>query len=182
MFLNRFQSYLLLFCAVGIASAQTAAPSAPPPVKMGLWETAVTTQMSGFQLPPDVVAKLQAMGRTVPGGPHTVVSQSCLTPAQWQKDMEQMNDPRNKDCTIAKREIDTRKYSFDVTCRSEHSATSGHWDIQFVDDEHTHGSGHMKADMTGPNPQNITIDMMIDAHYAGAACGDVQPGSPKIIK
>jgi hypothetical protein len=80
MFLHRVCGCLILCCAAAAAGAQAAAPVIPPPVKMGLWESTITTQMSGFQLPLDVVAKLQAMRRPVPGGPHTIVSQSCMTP------------------------------------------------------------------------------------------------------
>lgn len=183
MFLNRLQGCLLMFCAVAAASAQTAAPpTAPPPVKMGLWETSVTSQMSGFQLPPDMVAKLQAMGRPVPGGPHTVVTQACLTVAQWQKDMEQMNKPRNSDCTITRKESDAREFAFDISCKSERGTTmSGHWEMHFVDDEHSQGSGHMKNDTAGPNGQTFAMDMTITAHFVSADCGDVQPGTPKVL-
>ncbi len=53
---------------------------APPPVKMGLWQNTITNTMSGLQLPPDVLAKLQAAGRPVPGAaPRTIVTQSCMT-------------------------------------------------------------------------------------------------------
>ncbi|HEX4576101.1 MAG TPA: hypothetical protein VH117_02025 [Edaphobacter sp.] len=46
--------------------AQDAAP-APPAVKMGLWQNTVTNTMSGLQIPPEVAARMQAMGRPVPG-------------------------------------------------------------------------------------------------------------------
>lgn len=181
MFLTRLQSCLLMFCAAAGASAQTASP---PPIKMGLWETTVTSQMSGMpQLPPDMVAKLQQMGKPIPGAPHTIVTQSCLTQEQWEKDFEQINKPRNSDCTMQKGPSDTHDFTFDISCKTDRGMTmNGHWEIHFVDDEHSHGSGSMKADQAMPNGQPFAMQMTIDAHYAGADCGDVVPGTPKIIK
>jgi hypothetical protein len=183
MHLNRIQGCLLILFAAATASAQTdALPVTPPPMKMGLWETTITSQMTGFQLPPDVVAKLQAMGRQVPGGPRTVVTQSCLTPTQWQKDFEQINKPQNSECTTSKREADTHNFAFDISCKSQRGMImNGHWEVHYVDDAHSHGSGHMAADSTGPNGQPFSMDMTIDAHYVGADCGDIQPGTPKIL-
>jgi len=58
---------------------------------------------------------------------------------------------------------------------------NGHWEIHFVDDEHSHGSGHMASDSPGPNGQPFAMDMTIDSHFLGADCGDVKPGTPKVI-
>jgi hypothetical protein len=184
MILNRLRGCLLMSFAVAvIAAAQTdTTPVTPPPMKMGLWETTVTSQMSGIQLPPDVVAKLQAMGRPIPGAPHAAVAQTCLTPDQWQKDFEQMNKPQNSDCTIAKKEADTHDFSFDISCKSQRGMTmNGHWEIHFVDDAHSHGSGNMTSDSPGPNGQPFAMNMTIDAHFVSPDCGDVQPGTPKLI-
>lgn len=184
MFLNRFQGCLLLICAAGVAGAQTApTPATPPPVKMGLWETSVTSQISGFQLPPDVIAKLKQMGRPIPGGPHTTVMHGCLTPEEWQKDMEDLNKPRNSDCTITKREQTRTVYSYDVSCKTEEGATmTGHWEMKIIDDEHAHGSGHMASDEPGPNGQTFSASSTIDTHYLSANCGDVKPGAAKVVK
>lgn len=187
MYLRRLhgpvQACLLILFAAATASAQTdALPATPPPIKMGLWETSVTSQMSGFQLPPDVIAKLQAMGRPIPGAPHTSVAQTCLTSEQWQKDFEQLHKPQNSDCTITKREADTHNFSFDISCKSQRGMEmNGHWEIHFVDEEHSHGSGHMTSDSPGPNGQPFAMDMTIDSHYLSADCGDVKPGTPKVI-
>lgn len=179
MVLQRFPILLVaMFAALAAAQSTT-----PPPVKMGLWETTVTSSMSGFQLPPDIVAKLKAMGRSVPGGPHTTVSQGCLTPEEWQKSMQSMNQPPNSDCTITHREMQARKFAFDISCKSEHGGTmTGHWEMQATDEEHSHGSGHLTNDATGPNGQHFTMDMTIDSHYLSANCGDVKPGDAKIIR
>jgi Protein of unknown function (DUF3617) len=181
MILNRVQICLILLCITAAARAQT---PTPPPVKMGLWETSVTTQMGGMQqLPPDVVAQLQAMGRPVPGAPHTIVTQSCLTRDQWQKDMDKMNQPRSTDCEVTNRQTGAGKYSFDISCKSQHGGTmNGHWEIQYVDEEHTHGSGRMANDQAGPSGQSFSMQTTIDSHFLSSDCGDIQPGSPKIVK
>lgn len=179
MILNRIGACIVLSCAAVAACAQS---SSNPPVKTGLWETTVTSQMSGFQLPPDVVAKLKAMGRSVPGGAHTVVTQSCLTRDQWQKEMENLNHPANKDCVLTHRQVEPRKFSFDISCKSQQGATTtGHWEMQVIDDQHSHGSGHMKSDNAGQNGQNFAMDMTMDSHYLNSDCGEVQPGSAKVI-
>ncbi|MFZ0662569.1 MAG: DUF3617 domain-containing protein [Acidobacteriaceae bacterium] len=184
MFLNRFQPcvFLLALCAVAVAAAQAVPPTTPPPVKMGLWETTLTTHMSGFQLPPEVVERLKQMGRPVPGGAHTMVTQGCLTPDEWRKDMEDMNKPRNSDCTITKHGDDVRSLSFDISCKQGNSTISGDWEMHVIDNEHGHGSGHMTSDQAGPNGQSIVVDSTMDSRYLGADCGDVKPGATKIIK
>lgn len=173
----------ILLVAISAALAAVAQSTTPPPVKMGLWETTVTSKMSGFQLPPDVAAKLKAMGRSVPGSPHTTVSQGCLTPDEWQKSMENMSKPSSSDCTITHRQLEARKFSVDVSCKSQNGGTTtGHWEMQATDDEHSHGSGHMTSDAAGPNGQHFSMDMTIDSHFLSANCGDVKPGNAKIIR
>ncbi|HTV05789.1 MAG TPA: DUF3617 domain-containing protein [Acidobacteriaceae bacterium] len=184
MFLNRIQGCLLLVCVAGVAGAQTAVnPDTPPPVKMGLWETQVTSQIAGITLPPDVIARLKQMGRPIPGEAHTTVTQSCLTPEEWRKSLEGMNKPQNSDCTIDKREVNEKKFSFDLSCKTERGMTmTGHWEMNVVDDEHAHGSGSMTGDQPGPNGQNFSATTTIDSHYLGASCGDVKPGEPKVVQ
>ena len=182
MALNRFPCFILVFCAA-IAGAQTATPAAPPPVKMGLWETSVTSQINGLQLPPDVIAKLKAMGRTPPGGTHTMVSQGCLTPEEWQKQMADMNRPTDSDCKITNRQVTPRKVSFDVSCKSESGATTnGHWEMHVVDNKHGQGSAHMTSSTPGPSGQNLDMDMNFASHFVSADCGSVKPGDAKVIR
>lgn len=111
------------------------------------------------------------------------MTQSCLTRDQWQKEMENMNHPASKDCELTHREIEPRKFSFDISCKSQQgAATTGHWEMQVTDDEHSHGSGHMKSDAAGANGQSFAMDMTMDSHYLSGDCDDVKPESPKIIK
>ncbi len=184
MLLKGLQGCVLLVCATGLVSAQTTpSPATPPPVKMGLWETSVTSQIAGLQLPPEVIEKLKQMGRDVPGAPHTSVTQSCLTPAEWQKDMEEMNKPKSSDCEVQKHEESPTKYTVDMSCKTQQGmAMTGHWEMDVVDNEHVHGSGHMASDQPGPNGQTFSVTMTLDSKYLGSDCGDVKPGDPKMMK
>lgn len=177
--LHRFQTILIVICAAAAASAQ----SSTPPIKMGLWETTVSSQMSGFTLPPDVVAKLKAMGRPVPGGPHTVVTQGCLTSEEWQQQMGKMNQPANGDCQTTRHLSEAGKFSFDMSCKTPQGAvTTGHWEMQVIDAEHGHGSGHMQSSAAGSNGHAFAMSMTMDSHFLSADCGGVKPGGGKIIR
>ena len=93
---------LVMAVLAGSATGLTQDALTPPAVKMGLWQNTATNTMTGLQLPPEVVAKMQAMGRPVPGAaPRTIVTQSCLTPDKWQKsftDMQQRQELSVYEC------------------------------------------------------------------------------------
>ena len=182
MSLRHIPTCMILLCAA-VAGAQTAAPAAPPPVKMGLWETSSTSHIAGLQLPPDVAAQLKAMGRSLPGGTHTLVTQGCLTPEEWQKQMADMNKPPDSDCKTTNRQVTPRSVSFDISCKSENGATTnGHWEMHVVDNEHGQGSAHMTSSTPGPHGQNLTMDMTFNSHYLSSNCGEVKPGDAKVIR
>ncbi len=86
-----------------------------PPIKMGLWQTTSTATISGFQLPPDVAARLKAMGKQVPfAQPHTTVVQSCVTREKWE---DMFNDTQqNHDCNLT----------------NKRQTSSGMWPIWFA--------------------------------------------------
>lgn len=169
---------LTICCLAGVSAF---AQAAPPPIKMGLWESSVTTTMGGITIPPDVAAKMQAMGRPVPGGPHTTVTQSCMTPDQWDKAMADMNKQGDSKCTLTNKSMDAHHLSFDQSCTSSHGGTfSGHFDMQFDNDEHSHGTMNMKGTSSGGQP--ISIDATLTSHFVSADCGEVKPGEAKVIK
>ena len=173
----------VVICAAGVAGAQTKIdPNTPPPVKMGLWETHVTSQVKGIELPPDVIERLKQMGRPLPGEAHTTVTRGCLTPEEWRQELEEMNKPTNTDCTVTRNTDNVSSISFDVSCKTEEGTVTGHWEMHILDDEHAHGSGHMKSDQTGPNGQSFTADSTVDTRWISADCGDVRPGKAKVME
>jgi hypothetical protein len=172
---------LALCCLAGVVAKAQEMP-ATPPVKMGLWETTITNTIGGIQIPPDIAAKMQAMGRPVPGStPQTVVTHSCMTKDEWAKGFEKMNSNESK-CTYSNRTITSEKISFDMSCASERGGVfTGNFEMLIADDEHTHGTAHMKGAM-GPNGQPMTIDTTLSAHFLAADCGDIKPGEAKTIQ
>ena len=54
-------SALVLCCLAGAAATAGDIP-ANPPVKMGLWESTIVSNIGGLAIPPDVAARLQAIG------------------------------------------------------------------------------------------------------------------------
>lgn len=167
----------VLFFAASMASAQTT-----PPVKMGLWQSTETTLISGFSLPPQVAAELKRLGRSLPDQtPHTAVYESCLTPTSWQKQLGLANPPHNQDCVTSNRKSSASETSFDITCKGRTYTATGHWDVTFPDREHMHGVGKMSGGATAPGAQPISTNTTFDSHFVSASCGDVQPGSSKIL-
>src|ERR1700761_1248572 len=118
---------------VGLAQAPTLTA---PPIKMGLWQTTTTSTMSGITLPPEVIARLQAAGRPVPGSqPHTTVTQSCATQEKWQKMFTDLQ--QSKDCQFSNVKQSSAAMSADVTCKSMDGsrASTGHIDVTYVSSE-----------------------------------------------
>lgn len=163
--------------------AQTSAMSAPsvPPIKMGLWQSTSTITMTGFQIPPDIAARLQAMGRPLPTGqPHTTIIQSCLTSEKWQKMFTDMQ--QDKDCEFTNQHQSSSGMSADLKCKpsSGNRASSGHIEANFLSSEKVNGKVHIVT-ITDRQPQPIVIDMHFESLYQGADCQGIFPDSPKIV-
>jgi hypothetical protein len=171
---------LALGCLVGgVVCAQDVATA--PALKMGLWETTETSTISGITYPPDLVDSLRARGRPLPGSPETIVLQTCYTKEEWAKSVEKWNNNDAK-CTHTNRSFTSTKFAFDLRCASDPSnVITGHFEMLVDDDEHTHGSIHMKSE-TGPNGRPTTHDTISSSHFVASDCGVVKPGTPKIIK
>ncbi|MES2221895.1 MAG: DUF3617 domain-containing protein [Acidobacteriota bacterium] len=164
---------------MGVAVAQTVEP---PPIKMGLWQTTLTSTMTGFQVPPEVAARMKAMGRSMPmGQPHTTVTQSCATPENW-KDMFR-NMRRQDKCDLSNEHLTSSSLTADISCKSEDErmTSKGHVDIHFVSDEAIEGKVHVETIMAS-QPQPIVSDMNFNSAYQGADCHGVSPHSAKVIR
>ena len=169
-----------LLCAVAVLFASYAAyAQSAPPIKMGLWETTDIATITGMQLPPDVVEKLKAMGRPIPGSePHTTVIQGCLTPERWRENFAKAQ--QNQDCHMKNLKEDSSGMSADIDCKSEHGASTGHIQMTYDSTEKVQGTVHME--MTSErNPQPIVIDMKLSSVYQGPDCKGVSPDSAKVV-
>lgn len=153
-----------------------------PPVKMGRWQTKMTSTMTGFQIPPDVAARLKAMGRPVPGSePQTIVSQSCLTPEKWKDMFSHMQG--NHDCQFTNEHQSSTSMSAGMTCKSPDGkySSTGHIDVRFTSAEKMSGKVHAET-ITQSQPQPIVMDMSFESAYQGADCQGISPSSPKVIQ
>jgi hypothetical protein len=172
-------SVVAVLGSLGVALAQTVEP---PPIKMGLWQSTITSTISGIQIPPDVAARMKAMGRPLPTGqPRTMVTQSCATPEKW-KDM--FRDLRRQgQCQFRNEHLTSSSLTADLACKSPDGSysSSGHIDVSFVSEEKLHGKVHVEMIMES-QPQPIVSDMSFDSAYQGADCHGISPDSAKIIR
>ena len=168
---------VVMLALPGVALAQTSTP----PVKMGLWQTTNVSTMTGFQIPPEVAARLQAMGRQVPTGqPHTTITQSCLTPEKWQKMFSDMQ--QSKECQFSNQHQTSTGFSSDMACKSSdgrHNST-GHMEVNFVSAEKMQGKVHAEV-VSESQPKPIVMDMTFDSAYQGEDCKGISPDSGKIV-
>jgi hypothetical protein len=169
----------LLYTLVSLTalSAFSHAQSAPP-VKMGLWQSTVVSTMTGIQLPPDVVEKMKAAGRPIPGStPQTTATQSCLTPEKWKNAWQRQ---QGRDCQTTNLKEDASGMSADIACKSDRGASNGHMQLSFVSAEKVHGTMHMQL-ASGRSPQPIVMDLIIDSVYQGPDCKGISPDDAKVI-
>jgi Protein of unknown function (DUF3617) len=163
-----------LFALSPLIHAQSA-----PPIKMGLWQNTVVSTMSGIQLPPEVVERMKAAGRSVPGGtPKTMVTQGCLTAEKWQESWQRAQ--AGQDCQTKNLKVEASGMSADIACKSEDGASTGHTQITFISPEKVHGTTHMEI-VTSRNPQPIVMDITMDSVYQGADCKGISPDGTKVI-
>ncbi len=157
-------------------------PTAPP-MKMGLWQSTSTMTMTGMQIPPEVAARMQAMGRQVPGGPRTVVSQSCLTPEKWQKTFGDMQQRPGQECHLTNQQVSSAGMSADIACKSQEGrgSSTGRIEVTFTSAEKTNGKVHMETTIES-QPKPIVSDVNFESVYQGPDCKGISPDSPKVMK
>jgi hypothetical protein len=151
-----------------LAAAQTD-PIQPPPIKMGLWQSEVTVNMSGMGGPGN--------------GEHTSIHRACMTPDSWKKDMQAMHQQQQKvNCTTLNMQQDSHRISFDEQCSADEGYnTNVHVEMLLDSEEAMHGTAAVK--MSGPNfPQGMSMNSRISSKYLSADCGDIKPGEQKDMK
>ena len=190
--LTRIQACCLSLAAVFgaiAAGAQTEIPFKP-----GLWESDITSTVSGMQIPPEMQARLAQMPpeqqerikNMMGGAPRTTVTHSCMTKDQFDKWNDSLHQGKEKDeqCTHTNVTNSGHERFFDLSCTSGNSKSTGHVEIFTDSDEKGHGSVHMvRTAMQGPQAMNpITIDVKFDTRYIGSDCGTIKPGDSQTIK
>ena len=156
-----------------VAVAQTT-PLTPPPIKMGLWQSSVTVNMSAM---PGMPA-----GAAGAGGAMTRVNQSCMTPDSWKNafhSMQQRQQQTAANCTTANVQQDSHQVTFDMDCSSQQGySTNIHVQMFLDSDEAMHGNATVK--MSGANfPQGMSMTSAITSKFVSSDCGDIKPGESK---
>ena len=137
---------------------------------MGLWETSVSTKMTGMDMPP-ALAKMAGLG-----GQETKV-QACITPESWHKIVS--DSRQQKDCTRTNEQYTGHTYSFDLSCKS--GRQTGHAEHTFDSPESGHATSTIVMEQGGGRPQ-MHIDSTSQSHFVSADCGGVTPDKPKILR
>jgi hypothetical protein len=170
---------ILCAAATLLALSSLAHAQSAPPVKMGLWQNTVVSTMSGIQLPPEVVERMKAAGRSIPGAaPRTTVTQGCLTPDKWKESIQDAQS--GQDCHVKNLKTDASGMSADIDCKTQGGNATGHTQITFVSSEKVHGVTHMEV-VTERSPQPIVMDITMDSVYQGSDCKGISPDGAKVI-
>jgi hypothetical protein len=181
----KFSLSLSAFLLWSAALACAQSTPAPPPIKMGLWQSSVTVDMSNM---PGM-----AQGS---GGSMTHVNQSCMTPDSWRdafRSMQQRRQQANANCTTSNFTQDSHQMTLDMACSSQQGFNSKIHVKMFLDSEEAmHGTASVNisapAGMGAPNapqgamPQNMAITSTIKSKFISSDCGDVKPGESKPVQ
>ena len=156
---------LLFFATATLASSQTTHTTpAVPPLRMGLWQSEITVEITGLP------------GST--GAPHTVVKRHCMTAESWKETMQQMQN-QTPGCTTSNLRQDEHHLAFDQSCSfSGGILATAHVDMQLDSNEAMHGTISMNT--TGPSlPQGMASKSTVRSKFLNSDCGDLKPGEQR---
>ena len=105
-----------------------------------------------------------------------------MTPETWKNDLEKFHQSQHStDCNVTNvHRIRMAFHSTRLALRRAAITQQCTFEAQFEGNDHMHGTAKMQ--MTGQAfPQGMTMNMTMNSHYVGADCGDVKPGSAKVI-
>jgi hypothetical protein len=160
----------------------------PFDVKLGLWETAVKTEVSGVpamsaipqipeetlaKLPPEQRARIEAMmkGRGA-GGPGSMTTKVCVTRESLNRGFGQ-ND---KACTYKVLSSSPNKQVVHMECTRGSNKVSGDMILERLDAEHARGTVTMKS---ADSERQMESKMSFDNKWLSPDCGDVKPAGAK---
>lgn len=131
--------------------------------KPGLWR--ITMKMGGqtpampdmSQIPPEALARMKAMGMSMPGGPGGGMTLTrCRTPQEVAQDRPPTSGGR--DCTVSNIQVGPGGMSADTTCHGDFEGV-GHVRFTWDSDEHFAGEVHMTGSAHGhPIDRSETIE------------------------
>lgn len=159
--LNMFR--LVMVALLSSAWGGKAQTEQHPQIATGLWEIAVTSQMSGAGLPSGM-------------GSHTTKIHSCAT----RQNIDQMfadAQQQRASCVKSNERTTANGMSMDISCSN--GAMTGHVDVVFDSDSSAHSTMHGTMEMRG---STIQIDSSTTAKRLGSDCGSVKPDDPQVVR
>jgi hypothetical protein len=157
---------LLFFAALAAAQDPVMPNIAPPPIKMGLWQSSVTITSS-------------SMGQAG----RAITNQSCYTPDSWKQSMQAMQARQQQklNCTTSNLQQDSHSLSFDGQCSAD-QGYSINYHIQMVLDSDSAMHGSSTTKMNGPMfPQGMAVSSAISSKFLSSDCGTLKPGESKPV-
>ena len=169
---------ILLVVAFLAPLAGWAADPVPMDVKLGLWESTVTTQMGMPALPAELLAKLTpeqrakmeaAMQGRGGGGSRTDSTKHCMTKETLSEALS-LGENKSQNCKRTLVSSTGAKQVIHVECASATMTTSGDLQFEAVNRETIKGSMVMNA---GQGGRGMSTKMEFTSKWLGADCGDV---------
>ena len=148
-----------------------------PDVKLGLWESTVTHQMSGMPpIPPEALARMtpeqqarmEAAMKGRSGHATTSTSKSCMTKEKLEKGAT--FGEQRKECTHSVTNSSRTKADIKFECTEEQMKVNGTIHYEVVDSENVKGTTEMT--MSG-NGHTMNSTSTFTSKWVSANCGDV---------
>ncbi len=164
---------------------QSGSSITPLNVKVGLWETTVTMNMTGMpaipdsvlaQIPPEQRAKMQQMIDERNGKPTT--TKSCLTKEKLQNTNPFQKAPQG--CTYTVLSSSGSKMEVKMECVRNGMTATSHIVVTASDSENVKGTMHMNTTSSSGSSDSagagagMKMDGTFTSKWVGASCGDVQ--------
>ena len=147
-------------------------------VKLGLWETTTTSNMSGAppipearlaKMSPEERAMLERMMKARGDAPQTHTQKSCLTKEKLEKDLS-FGDERGK-CTHDILSSTSKEAEVKFHCADENMTSDGTAKFEAVSSENVKGTVHTTVSGGG---NTMKMDLTLTSRYLGSSCGDVK--------
>jgi hypothetical protein len=159
----------------------------PFDVKLGLWESTLSTEMSGMamptapQIPPDALsrmppeqrARVEAMMKGRGGSPRSMTVKSCITKETLSR-AGAFGQP-DKSCTMTVVSSTPTKQVLHMDCTRDNNHMTGDTTIERVDAEHVKGTTLIKSE----GEHAINMKSNFETKFLSSDCGDVKPVLPK---
>lgn len=148
----------------------------PLDVKLGLWESSSTSQMSGAPPIPDAIlqkltpeqrARMEAAQKAREAkGPQTHTQQTCLTKESLAKAMD-FGHGDSSNCTRTVLRSSSREQDIRFNCDIQGMKGSSEIHVEATDNEHV--TGNAKTNSAGGG-NNMNIKVSFKAHWIGSDC------------